>query len=94
MKKKSMLSYLYYQDGKVLIDEITPMEKLGELMNNETKLISMSMNKSVTSYILGHAICDGYIESVDSKLDDWPILENSLYDNQKLIDLFYQQINP
>ena len=87
MKKKSMLSYLYYQDGKVLIDEITPMEKLGEFMNNETKLISMSMNKSVTSYILGHAICDGYIESVDSKLDDWPILENSLYDNQKLIDL-------
>ena len=72
MKKKSMLSYLYYQDGKVLIDEITPMEKLGEFMNNETKLISMSMNKSVTSYILGHAICDGYIESVDSKLDDWP----------------------
>ena len=55
--------------------------------HNETKLISMSMNKSVTSYILGHAICDGYIESVDSKLDDWPILENSLYDNQKLINL-------
>ena len=87
MKKKSMLSYFYYQDGKVLIDEITPMEKLGEFMNNETKLISMSMNKSVTSYILGHAICDGYIDGVDSKLDDWPILENSLYDNQKLIDL-------
>ena len=41
MKKKSMLSYLYYQDCKVLIDEITPMEKLGEFMNNETKLISM-----------------------------------------------------
>ena len=82
MKKKSMLSYLYYQDGKVLIDEITPKEKLGEFMNNETKLISMSMNKSVTSYILGHAICDGYIESVDSKLDDWPILENSLYESK------------
>ena len=87
MKKKSMLSYLYYQDGKVLIDEITPKEKLGEFMKNETKLISMSMNKSVTSYILGHAICDGYIDSVDSKLDDWPILETSLYENQKLIDL-------
>ena len=82
-----MLSYFYYQDGKVLIDEITPMEKLGEFMNNETKLISMSMNKSVTSYILGHAICDGYIDGVDSKLDDWPILETSLYENQKLIDL-------
>ena len=57
-------------------------------MNNETKLISMSMNKSVTSYILGHAICDGYIDGVDDRnLNDWPILENSLYDNQKLINL-------
>jgi hypothetical protein len=24
---------------------------------------------------------------VDSRLDDWPVLENTLYHNQKLIDL-------
>ena len=33
----------------------------------------------VTSYILGHAICEGYIDGVDTKLNDWPILKNSLY---------------
>jgi len=37
--------------------------------------------------LAGHAICEGKIESVDSRLDDWPILQNTLYHNQKLIDL-------
>ena len=87
MKSKGILSYLYYQEGKVLIDEISPKERLGEFVNNETKLRSASMNKSVTSYILGHAICGGYIDSVDSKIDDWPILKDTLFENQKIIDL-------
>ena len=87
MKTKGILSYLYYQDGKVIIDEISPKEKLGDFINNETKLMSMSMNKSITSYILAHAICDGYIDSVDSKIDDWPLLKDTLFENQKLINL-------
>ena len=47
----------------------------------------MSMGKSVMSYILGHAICEGYIDNIDSTIDDWPVLETSLYNNQKLIDM-------
>ena len=86
MKTKGILSYLYYQDGQVLIDEFSPKERLGEFLNNETKFYSMSMGKSVTSYILGHAICEGYIDGVDAKLNDWPIIKDSLYHNQKLIN--------
>ena len=86
IKTKGILSYLYFQDGQVLIDEISPQERLGEFIKEDTKFISMSMNKSVTSYILGHAICEGYIDSVDSKINDWPIIQNSLYHNQKLIN--------
>ena len=37
MKTKGILSYLYYQDGEVLIDEFSPKERLGEFLNNETK---------------------------------------------------------
>ena len=48
---------------------------------------SHSVGKSIVSYIMGHAICEGYIEGVDSKVNDWPILENTLYHNQKLINL-------
>ena len=86
MKTKGILSYLYYQDGEVLIDEFSPKERLGEFLNNETKFYSMSMSKSVVSYILGHAICEGYIDGVDARVNDWPIIKDSLYHDQKLID--------
>ena len=86
LKTKGILSYLYFQDDNVLIDEISPRERLGEFIKEDTKFISMSMNKSVTSYILGHAICGGYIDGIDSKINDWPIIQNSLYYNQKLIN--------
>ena len=46
----------------------------------------MSMGKSVTSYILGHAICDGYIDGVDARINDWSVIKDSLYHNQKLIN--------
>lgn len=87
MKSKGILSYLYYQDGQVLINEISPKERLGEFVNNETKLMSMSMNKSLVSYILGHAICEGYIKGIDSEIDDWPLIKDTLFENQKLINL-------
>ena len=86
MKTKGILSYLYYQDGEVLIDEFSPKERLGEFLNNETKFYSMSMGKSVTSYLLGHAICEGYIDGVDARVNDWPVIKDSLYHDQKLIN--------
>ena len=86
IKTKGILSYLYYQDGEVLIDEFSPKERLGEFLNNETKFFSMSMGKSITSYILGHAICEGYIDGVDARVNDWPIIKDSLYHDQKLIN--------
>ncbi len=87
LKTKGIVSYLYYQDGKVLIDEISPDEKLGEFIKDDTRLYSMSMGKSVMSYILGHAICEGYIDNIDSTINDWPVLETTLYNNQKIIDM-------
>ncbi len=87
MKKKAILSYLYFQDDQILIDEITPKDRFGEFVKNETKLRSNSVGKSMVSVVLGHAICDGYIESLDSKINDWPMLNKTLYKNQKIIDL-------
>ena len=86
MKTKGILSYLYFQDGQILIDEISPKERFGEFIDNDTPFYSMSMGKSITSYILGHAICGGYIDGVDARINDWPPIENTLYHNQKLID--------
>ena len=86
MRTKGIVSYLYFQDGHILIDEISPKERLGEFINNETKFYSLSMSKSVVSYILGHAICDGYIDGVDARVNDWPTIKDSLYHDQKLIN--------
>ena len=60
---------------------------VAEFIDNTTKHRSMSVGKSIVSYVAGHAICAGYIDSVDSKIDDWPLLKNTLYDGQKLIDI-------
>ena len=87
LKTKGILSYLYFEDDKVIIDEVSPNDRLGQLFDDETKFRSNSMGKSLPSYILGHAICDGYIESVDATISDWKIVENHLYQNHKLIDL-------
>ena len=84
---KGIVSYIYFEKDKIIIDEISPKDRLGELVNNKTKLRSNSMGKSIASYILGNAICEGYIESVDSSINDWPLMKGSLYENHKLIDL-------
>ena len=87
MQKTALLSYLLYEDGKIVIDEMSPKDKFGKVFTNETKYHSQSVGKSISSYILGHAICKGHIESIDAKLNDWPLVKNSLYHNQKIIDL-------
>ncbi len=87
MRKKALLSYLLFEDDKIVIDEISPKDILGEFVDNTTKFRSNSMGKSLVAYVAGHAICAGYIDSVESKIDDWPLLKGTLYDGQKLIDI-------
>ena len=92
MQKKAILSYLYFQNDQILIDELTPKDRFGDFVKNETKLRSNSVGKSMVSVVLGHAICEGYIESLDSKINDWPMLKNTLYDNQKIIDFLNMNV--
>ena len=87
MQKTALLSYLLYEDGKIVIDEITPKDRFGDMFTDSSLYGSASLGKSLVSYVTGHAICAGYIESVDSRLNDWPLIRNTLYHNQKLINL-------
>ena len=50
-------------------------------------LPSHSMGKSLVSYVTGHAICEGYIDSVNVKLNDWPLINDTLYEDAVLLDL-------
>ena len=73
-----LASYIMYEKGKIVIDEKSPNQRLGDLFDDDTHLYSMSLGKSLGGYLMGHAICKGYIESVDQKLSDWPLVENTL----------------
>lgn len=89
-KKTGLISYLLYEDGIILIDEKSPEHWLTSdkgVSEEKRLLVSHSVGKSFASYITGHAICEGYIDSVDVVLDDWSILNNTLYHGQKLIDI-------
>ena len=87
LNNTAMLSYLMYENGQVIIDEISPNDRFGHIFKNDTLKTSHSAGKSVMSYIMGHAICEGYINGINHKLNDWPILENTLYYDQPIINL-------
>ena len=86
-KETGVLGYLLYEDGKIVIDEEDiPTHVQGDKIINGL-LPSHSMGKSLVSYVTGHAICEGYIESVNEKLTGWDTVENTLFEDQVLIDL-------
>ncbi len=83
-KKTRLVSYLLFEDGKIKIDE----HDLPSIIQAHNGLLpSHSMGKSLVSYVTGYAICEGYIDNVDVKLDDWSTIRGTLYEGQKLIDL-------
>ena len=78
-KTTNLVSYLLYEDGKIKIDQQTK-SKYGKYYP------SHSIGKSLVSVVTGYAVCGGYIDSVHSNID-YPTVENTLYQNQKLLNL-------
>src|SRR6056300_7127 len=87
LNETAMLSYLRYDNGNITIDEITPEERFGKIFKNNTQYISNSVGKSLISYITGHAICKGYISGINHRLNDWSVLENTLFYDQPINNL-------
>ena len=86
-KETGIISYLLFDDDKIVIDESDiPISVEGDKIIDGL-LPSHSMGKSLVSYVTGHAICEGYIDSVNVKLNDWPLIKSTLYDNSVLLDL-------
>lgn len=69
----------------VIKDGVIRHEFYGMGNDENTRWISFSMSKSVTSMLLGAAIKDGYIGSVDDRVTDYlPLLKGSSYDQSSL----------
>ena len=91
LEKTALLSYLRFEDGQITVDKISPKDRFGKFIKEDTRLRGMSVGKTMTSYVTGHAICEGYIGSINSRLNDWPLIENTLYYDQELINLLNMQ---
>lgn len=87
MNETGLISYLYYDNGIIKYDALSSESRFGDLIDDDTPLWTHSIGKSWTSYLLGHAICIGLIDSVYSRIDDWPLVKGTLYEDQRLIDL-------
>ena len=86
LSKGYILSYLFYEDGIVKYDGRAKDGRFRQNINNEMLFFTHSTGKSITSYIIGHAICEGYIDSIN-ELIDWPMMSKTLYQGQPLLDL-------
>jgi len=84
LSNTALLSYIMYSNGEILIDQKT--EKYSKYFNDNTKWQSMSMGKSIISYMIGHAICRGYISGINETMN-WDIFDNTYYENAKLINV-------
>ena len=80
----ALLSYIAFADGQIVVDQKT--EKYSKYFNDKTKWTSMSMGKSIISYMTGHAICRGHISGINETMN-WDIFDNTYYENAKLINV-------
>lgn len=82
IEMKGVAGLLVIKDGDIVFERY----RLG---NDENSLwVSWSIAKSVTSMLIGAAIKDGYIRSVDDKVTDYlPLLKDSSYDQTTIRNL-------
>jgi len=87
-KNTGIISYLLFENDKIVIDVSDIPKKVSSGHTILDGLLpSHSMGKSLVSYVTGHAICEGYIDSVNVRLNDWPLIKNTLYEDSMLHDL-------
>ena len=76
MKDQRTAGLVIIQDGKIRL------EKYGLGFSADGRWTSFSVAKSFTSTLVGAAIKDGYIKSIDDKVSDYiPDLKGSVYDD-------------
>ncbi len=84
-KKTGLVSYILFENNKILVDQ-----------NRKSKYKrgyypSHSVGKSLVSLVTGYAVCDGYINHTVFDRIDYPTVADTLYENQKLINLLNMQ---
>ncbi len=77
--QQNVAGLLVIKDGNIVY------ERYGLGNTEDSKWVAFSVAKSITSMLVGAAIQDGYIKSVDEKVTDYlPRLKNSAYDQSSI----------
>ncbi|MCH1415982.1 MAG: hypothetical protein L7V30_00515 [Gammaproteobacteria bacterium] len=84
-KASGLVSYLLWKNNKILVDQ-----------NRKSKYRkgyypSHSVGKSLVGLVTGYALCEGYINHTVFDRIDYPTVADTLYENQKLINLLHMQ---
>ena len=83
-KKTGLVSYILFENNKILVDENRKSKYRGPYPSH-------SIGKSLVSLVTGYAMCGGYINHTVYDRIDYPTVEGTLYENQKLIHLLNMQ---
>lgn len=82
LERSSVAGLLVIKDGAIVYERY----RLGN--DRDSRWLSYSVAKSVVSMLVGAAIQDGYIASVDEKVTDYlPRLKGSVYDRVRIRDV-------
>jgi CubicO group peptidase (beta-lactamase class C family) len=85
-----ILSYIFYEKGIIKYDGKAVNGRFTSDISDKTVFFTHSTGKSIISYLVGHAICDGYIGSLDEPVK-WPMMSKTLYNQQPLRNLLNMQ---
>ncbi len=79
VESQKVVGLIVVKDGAIVYERY----ELGN--TEESRWISYSVSKSVTSMLVGAAVKDGYIENIDEMITDYvPRLKNSSYDQSSI----------
>ena len=79
-KKTGLVSYILFENNKILIDENRKSKYKGPYPSH-------SVGKSMVSLVTGYAMCGGYINHTVYDRIDYPTVAGTLYENQNIQDL-------
>ena len=78
--QSDLLSVLFYDGNSITVNELST-EKLGP----QERMYSMSISKSYVGYLLGHAICDEFIKTLDDPIEKYvPETSGTIYEGVSL----------
>ena len=83
-KKTGLVSYILFENNKILIDENRKSKYRGPYPSH-------SVGKSMVSLVTGYAMCGGYINHTVYDRIDYPTVAGTLYENQILLNLLNMQ---